>query len=296
MTDLVSDFLAFIQSEKGVSENTRLAYESDLAQFVLYCRAKGRPLTRIGLGDLRIYLASLRRRSLSQRSIARKLSAIKQFYFFLLRENQIVSNPSELLSVQLKMRRLPKLLSVEEISRVIESASGKTESEIRDRAILELWYATGSRISELVKLTIDRLDLKEGVAKFLGKGGKERFVPVHPTCLEWCKKYREVRHQWLRRFDLKEPHIFFLSRRGSGYTRMGMWKLLKRYVKRAELGRRVFPHMIRHSFATHILLGGADLRVVQELLGHKSIATTEIYTHLQPENLKNMQLKYHPRG
>ena len=162
--------------------------------------------------------------------------------------------------------------------------------------MLEFWYATGCRVSELAGLKASAIDWKEAVVKLLGKGGRERLVPITRDAVDWGKRYQAIRHEALLRHNLKEGEIFFLTRLGGGFTRQGMWKIVKQYALRAGISRNVWPHMIRHSTATHVLQGGADLRSVQELLGHRSIATTEIYTHLDPENLKVMQRKYHPRS
>lgn len=292
----IFDFLSYISSERALAQNTRVAYEKDLEQFLEFCRLHNVSHEHATLKHLRDFLATLRKKELSPRSIARKASSLKQFYKFLLREGKIDANPSELLTVIVKTKRLPKHLTVDEIFALIASAAGENEAEVRDRALLELWYATGSRVTELAGVTLENLDWDDGTVKIRGKGGRERIIPVSRDSLEWCEKYRLVRHEWMRRHDLKETKIFFLTRQGRGFTRQGIWKIVKKYAKRAGIARSVWPHMIRHSFATHILQGGADLRAVQELLGHRSISTTEVYTHLDIENLKLMQLKYHPRS
>lgn len=292
----LGSYLTFLKTEKSASVHTYQAYELDLTQFLLFLKRKNLSLGKVSSKDVREYLASLRRQELSARTLARKLSAIKQFYRFLLRENRVQEDPSELVSVQVRGKRLPKHLTVEEVIALLEAASGPSESDVRDRALLELWYATGSRVSEIAGLTIDDFDWKGGVLKVQGKGKRQRLVPIGKESIEWCLKYRTIRHEWIRRSGLKETEVFFLTRLGRPFTRQGMWKLLKSYARKAGITRNVWPHMIRHSFATHVLAGGADLRAVQQFLGHKSISTTEIYTHLDIENLKVMQLKYHPRS
>lgn len=292
----INEFLSFITSERGSALNTRMAYEQDLDQFAEYCIRKDKKPAELSIKDLRDYLAGLRKQGMAPRTVARKLSAIKQLYKFLMREDKLDQDPSELLSVTNKEKKLPPHLSVEQMLRLVESAEGKDDLEIRDRALLEIWYATGARVTEVAKLSIAGIDWTGGMVKILGKGGRERLVPLNDSAIIWCKKYQSVRHEWIRASGLKETDIFFLSRRGKGLTRQAIWRMLKRYAEKAGLERRVWPHLIRHSFATHVLQGGADLRAVQELLGHRSIATTEIYTHLDIENLKVMQLKYHPRS
>lgn len=294
--EAVREFLAYLASEKGLSPNTLAAYQADLADFLVFCRVKKVSWLTPSLTQLRNYLAHLRKLELSERSIARRASALRQFYRFLLREDQVESNPADLLTVVRKGRKLPKHLTVEEVFRLIGAAGGTSETDVRDRALLELWYATGCRVSELAGLKASGIDWDQGVVKVLGKGGRERLVPITREAIEWGRKYQALRHEALRRHNLKETESFFLTRRGEAFTRQGMWKLVKQYAQKAGISRNVWPHMIRHSVATHVLQGGADLRSVQELLGHRSIATTEIYTHLDPENLKAMQRKYHPRS
>lgn len=292
----LTEFLAFISAEKGLSPHTIEAYQRDLQQFIETCQIKKWELDQIKLSHVREHLAGLRKRELSARTLARKSSALKQFFKFLLREKKISRDPTELLLVQVKQKRLPKHLSVDEMFRVIAMASGETDLEIRDRALLELWYATGTRISEMCQLQIADLDFDEKTLRVLGKGNRQRLVPVGEVAVSWCRKYLEIRHEWIRQSNLKELDVFFLSPHASPLSRQSIWKILKKYTKKAGIKRSVWPHMIRHSFATHILRNGADLRAVQELLGHRSISTTEVYTHLDIENLKLMQSKYHPRS
>lgn len=295
LTEAIHDFLAYVSSEKALSQNTRLAYEGDLDDFAVFCRARGIAPFRASLPELRDFLASMRKRELSPRSIARKVSTLRQFYKFLLREGRIDSDPAELLIVTVKGKKLPKHLTVKEMFALINAAGGANEAETRDRALLEAWYATGMRVSELAALAVSDFDWQKGFVKVTGKGGRERLVPLSRDAVQWCIRYRDIRHEWLARHDLAETEVFFLSRRGKRFTRQGIWKIVKRYAKKAGIHRNVWPHMIRHSFATHVLRGGADLRAVQEMLGHRSISTTEVYTHLDIENLKTMQQKYHPR-
>lgn len=291
----IYDFLAYISAERALAVNTRAAYEQDLGQFLLFCQRKGVVVHRASLRNLRDFLASLRKQGLSPRSVARKLSAIKQFYKFLLREGRVEEDPSELITLSVKSQVLPKALTVDEMFRLIAAAPGETEMQVRDRALLELWYATGGRVSEIASISVDAIDWKDQVVKLEGKGGRQRMVPFSGPALEWCLRYRDLRHRWTQEFGLRDPETFFLSRTGKKLSRQAIWKLVKHYAEVAKIGKKVWPHMIRHSFATHVLQGGADLRSVQELLGHRSIATTEVYTHLDIENLKLMQLKHHPR-
>jgi len=292
----IVEFLDYISSEKGVASNTRMAYEQDLLQFAEYCSRKELQPILCNAKQIRDYLASLRKQGLASRTVARKLSSLKQFYKFLLRDEKVNSDPSELLSISQREKRLPEHLSIEQMFKLVESAKGEDETSVRDRALLEVWYATGARVTEVAKLSVAGFDWDGGMVQFHGKGGRRRWVPLNQSAIAWCRRYLALRHESIRRHGLKETEVFFLGRTGKGLSRQAIWKLLKRYAEKAGIGRNVWPHLIRHSFATQLLQGGADLRAVQELLGHRSIATTEVYTHLDIENLKVMQLKYHPRS
>lgn len=296
MRDEIVEFLNYIASEKGLSLNTRSAYQKDLEQFDTFCTVKKLPFNEVSLNDLRDFLAQLRSREVSQRSISRKISSLKQFYIFLLKENLVQKNPTELLHVVVKTNKLPKHLSQAEMARLIGSAHGDSDISIRDRAVLEFWYATGCRVSELVNLQIDQIDFESKVVKIKGKGNRERIIPLNEQTLDWCNKYKIVRHEWIRIMGLKDLNSFFLTPHGEQVNRQSFWRMLKHYAKLSGIPKKIWPHMLRHSFATHVLRNGADLRAVQEFLGHKSISTTEIYTHLDVENLKQMQLKFHPRS
>lgn len=291
-----ADFLAFITAEKGLSPNTRIAYQQDLDQYFEFCRIHHQEPRSANLKFLRSYVAQLRKLGQSSRTLARKLSTLKQFYSFLMRENRTVGNPAELMTILVKEKRLPKHLSEAEMVSLVTTPDGMTEHTTRDRAILELWYATGCRVTELVELEIGNIDWQGRIVKVKGKGNRERLIPIHQDALAWCKKYKDVRHQWMARWGLNDTEVFFLTARGTPFSRQALWKLVKGYAKQAGIVRPVWPHMIRHSFATQLLAGGADLRAVQELLGHRSITTTEVYTHLSIENLKTMQAKFHPRS
>jgi integrase/recombinase XerD len=291
-----ADFFAYITAEKGLSTNTVVAYQQDLEQFFEFCRVHHVLPPDANLSFLRGYVGHMRKLGQSSRTLARKVSTLKQFYSFLMRENRVVGNPAELLTILVKEKRLPKHLTEAEMVALVTTPDGTSETSTRDRAILELWYATGCRVTELVQLESGQIDWKGRVVRVLGKGNRERLIPIHEEALFWCKRYKEVRHEWMRRWGLKDTDIFFLTLRGTTFTRQALWKLVRQYAKMAGITRPVWPHMIRHSFATQLLAGGADLRAVQELLGHRSITTTEVYTHLNIENLKVMQAKFHPRS
>lgn len=291
-----TDFEAFITAEKGLSANTCIAYHQDLEQFFTFCTVHKKPHREADLRFLRSYLGHLKKQGHSSRTLARKVSALKQFYAFLMREDRTTGNPAELLTVLVKEKRLPKHLTEAEMVSLVTAPKGQTEGAIRDRAILELWYATGCRVTELVTLELSQFDFEQRVIKVKGKGNRWRLVPVHEEAIKWCLRYRDVRHEWMQRWGLVDTDVFFLTSRGTVFTRQALWKMVRSYAKEAGIERPVWPHMIRHSFATQLLAHGADLRAVQELLGHRSITTTEVYTHLNIENLKSMQAKFHPRS
>lgn len=244
---------------------------------------------------VREFLAWQRRREISPRSLARKLSVLKQLYQFGVREEMVAIDPTELISVRVKEKKLPKHLSLQHMQRLLDSIRPDNENGLRDKALFELWYAIGARVSELSDLKASDIDFEKRIVKLTGKGSKQRLVPYGPNAEKWLKKYDELRHAQIARWDRLEETHFFLSTRGTRMSRQTMWKLLKKYAQAAGIPKKIWPHMIRHSFATHLLRGGADLRVVQELLGHSSIATTEVYTHLDVQNLRLMQQKFHPR-
>ncbi len=295
MQSEASEFLEYIVVERGLSQNTRSAYESDLSKFLEFAKLKRLTLQNLTMAHLREYLGKLKSDDLGPRSLSRKLSALKQFFQFCLREGKIKSNPAELLTVLVKTKRLPKHLSVDESFKLIEVSKGASESSVRDQAMMELWYATGCRVSELARIACEDLDWKSGLVCLKGKGNRQRWVPLNSDALEAARAYQKVRHEWVRRAGLPDLSVFFLTSRFRPFTRQALWKWLAELAKKAGIRRKVWPHMIRHSFATHVLQGGADLRTVQELLGHQSIATTQVYTHLDIENLKTMQRKFHPR-
>jgi integrase/recombinase XerD len=295
MESEVTEFIFFLTAEKGLAHNTRLAYEHDLEQFVVFLKVKKLDVQGVRLNHLREFIARLRSQGITPRSIARKVSALNQFFRFLLREGKVKANPAELLTVVVKSRRLPKHLTVEESFALIEAARSGTPDGIRDLAMMEVWYATGCRVSELASIGSESIDWKGGLVRLSGKGNRQRWVPLSQDALAAASRYKTVRHGWIQKMGLTEETAFFISERGRPFSRQTLWKWLQKLAVKAGIQRKVWPHMIRHSFATHVLQGGADLRTVQELLGHRSISTTEMYTHLNVENLKVMQRKYHPR-
>lgn len=287
-----SDFLSF---ERGLADRTLSAYRRDLEKLVdfLESRGCGDP-SEIDVADLREFIFHLRARGLAPSSIRRTLSSLRGYFAFLLDEGVLDSDPSERLDSPKATRELPQVLSVEEVRAILEAPDPGGAMYWRDRSILEVLYATGMRVSELVALGVRDVDLDEGICIVFGKGSKERLVPLGRPARRAVGRYlRDVRtHLDQGRGEGK----LFLNRRGRPLTRATIWDMVKRYTRRGGVEKEVSPHTLRHSFATHLLEGGADLAAVQELLGHADISTTQIYTHVDREYLKEIHREFHPRG
>ncbi|HPV54837.1 MAG TPA: site-specific tyrosine recombinase XerD [Syntrophales bacterium] len=292
---LVEEYLHFLAVERGASLNTLEAYSRDIGRFLEFAGASGVPSPlAVNPEHVTAYLGALRGQGLSPASVNRKLAAIRGFYRYLLREARVEENPLARVETARTWMRLPGALSRDEMESLLAQPAEASPSGIRDRAILELLYATGIRVSELATLTLNRLNRQMGFLVAVGKGRKERIVPVGQSALGWLGRYIEqARPVFLKK---KTSNTLFLNRSGEGFTRQGLWKLIKKYAKMAGLERKVHPHTFRHSFATHLLEGGADLRSVQIMLGHADISTTQIYTHVTRERLKEVHKRFHPRG
>jgi integrase/recombinase XerD len=269
--------------EDGLSKNTIASYRTDLLQLVVFF--KGRELTQIAEADLFAFLASRRGRASSQ---ARMVSTLKRFYQYCLRERRVAIDPTLKLDPPKRAPRFPKTLSESDVEALLAAPDTATDRGLRDRAMLETLYATGLRVSELVALKTFEVNLNAGVVRVMGKGSKERLVPLGEEAVEWIAKYTKSR--------TTASNTLFVTARGGGMTRQAFWQLIGRYGRRAIPGRRLSPHVLRHAFATHLINHGADLRVVQMLLGHADISTTQIYTHVARERLKALHAKHHPRG
>jgi integrase/recombinase XerD len=291
----VDEYLNFLAVEKGVSLNTLEAYSRDLNRFVDFVEKRGiQKIGKITSDDIVALLGYLKSGGLVSNSVNRTLAAIRGFYKYLLIEKIIDENPVSNIDLAKVWMRLPDTLSREEVNIILEKPDLKTLLGVRDAAMLELMYATGIRVSELVCLTMNNVNWQMGYLIVLGKGSKERIVPIGRTAFECLNTYLEKARPKLRREDT--TNIIFLNRSGKGLTRQGFWKILRKYAMKAGLMKKVHPHTFRHSFATHLLEGGADLRSVQVMLGHSDISTTQIYTHVTRERLKDIHKKYHPRG
>lgn len=295
MDQALEQFLQHLVVERGLAPLTLAAYAHDLARLAAYLHERGRDGWRtITLTDLQDYLAYLEQQGVGTRSRARKLSAIRQLYRFLLREGLADHNPLEWLDAPKVPKGLPKILSLEEVERLLAVLDPTTPLGQRDDAMLEVLYATGLRVSELVGLTIPQVDLRRGVIRVVGKGAKERLVPMVLRAVEKVTLY--IQH--VRPLLLKghPSQVLFLNRQGRGLSRQGFWKIIKGYARQAGLPPELSPHTLRHSFATHLLWRGADLRALQLLLGHADISTTQIYTHLHTARLQEIHRQAHPRG
>lgn len=283
----------YLTVEKGLSANSVNSYAFDLQKFYEYLSDKGKSLFRVRESDLVNFIQKEALSGLAPRSLARLVSSLKSFFRFLVLENFIKKNPAENLSSPSLWLTLPKVLTEEEVELLLEQPDLNQPQGIRDRAILEVMYSSGLRVSELVSLRMEDIRLNQGFLVCRGKGSKERIVPVGRKALHWLKNYLgQVRPL----FDKEGSPVLFLTRRGRAFTRQGIWKILRTYGQKAGLKEKLHPHILRHSFATHLLEHGADLRSVQMLLGHSQITTTQIYTHVSRERLKQVYDKFHPRA
>ena len=295
MKELIEEFLNYLSIEKGLSVNTISSYRTDLSHFMAYLETKGiKDIDRIKRQDITGYMLHLKDKGISPNSISRALIAIKTFYKFLVQERLTKDDVAGILESPKLIRPLPNVLAISEVEKLVTSPDLHDWMGIRDRAALELMYATGMRVSEMVELTMDGLNLDVGFIKCKGKGSKERIVPLGKSAKEAVSRYaQKVRPSLLKK--RQDSHLF-LSRLGKKISRQSFWKMIKRYAKKARIKKEVTPHTLRHSFATHLLERGADLRVVQELLGHADISTTQIYTHINKERLKSIHRQFHPRA
>ncbi len=288
----VDRFLEYLLIEKGLSENSLAGYTADLTTLLSFLEDRAFDLKDVSSRELTLYLMFLRTKGLQSRSLARQLSAIRGLFGFAVDEGWIKDDPSALLENPKLSRKLPEFLTRKEVASILALPDPETRLGIRDRAMLELLYAAGLRVSELVDLRVLDYDAQVGLLKVFGKGAKERLVPVHYTAQEILNMYLQATRPEFRPAE----DFMFLNRSGKGLTRQGVWKLIRKYAQQAGIKRSISPHTFRHSFATHLLEGGADLRTVQILLGHADISATEIYTHVQSERLMALHKEFHPRS
>jgi integrase/recombinase XerD len=293
----IASFIVHVKVEKGLSVNTVSAYQRDLVKFEGFTKKRKLTLEAVTRDDLVDFLASLYRGNLESRTVARHLVTLRNFFRFAQVEELIATDPSINLESPKIRRSLPGYLRLEDVERLLNQPDAKTAPGLRDRAMLEVLYSTGLRVSELVGLRLGDLDSKAGCVRCIGKGDKERIVPVGRKALAMVDKYlRDARPEMLRQAKALNSTALFVNRRGVALSRVGVWKILSAYGRRAELRVPLTPHMLRHSFATHLLERGADLRSVQLMLGHADISTTQIYTHVVEERLKQIYKAHHPRA
>jgi integrase/recombinase XerD len=293
----ISAFLTHVKVEKGLSSNTVSAYKRDLVKFDAFARKRKLSLEAISRDDLVDFLAGLYRQKLESRTVARQLVTLRNLFRFAQTQDLISVDPSINLESPKIRRTLPGYLRLEEVERLLEQPDEKTSLGLRDRAMLEVLYSTGLRVSELISLRVSDLDAKVGCVRCIGKGDKERIVPVGRKALGMVEKYlRQARAHLCCKGKSAGSPVLFVNRRGGALSRVGVWKILSAYGRRAGLRRPIKPHMLRHSFATHLLERGADLRSVQLMLGHADISTTQIYTHVVEERLKQIYKAHHPRA
>jgi integrase/recombinase XerD len=284
-------FLDFCRIEKGLSSNSLEAYAADLARFTAFTgNAEALP----GTAEIRNYIDRLYQTGLSNRSVGRHLTTLRSFYGFLLREGQIQTDPTEHLHAPKQWQTIPKYLNLEEINRIIQAPDAARPTGLRDRAMMEVLYASGLRVSELCKLGLADLDLNSQVLRTMGKGNKQRLVPVGKDAIRAVEAYRDSARA--RLLKGRVSRYLFVTARGGCMTRQGFWKLLAGYGRQVGIFHGLTPHVLRHSFATHLLEGGADLRSVQIMLGHADISTTQIYTHVMRSRLRDTVEKHHPRA
>jgi len=290
---LIADYLSSLQVERGAARNTLMAYRRDLAGFEAFLAEEGRRVESVGVADMSRYLAGLRARGLGSRSIARHLSAVRGLYRYLRDERRVTRDPTEHLDSPRPARRLPRTLSVEDAAALVEAPDTTRPDGLRDRALLELLYACGLRASEALGLRVEDVNFAAGYVVVTGKGNRQRLVPAGTQALDWIRRYcTTVRPRLVRR----EGAPLFLNRSGGGLSRQSLWVAIRRAARRAGLRAAVSPHTLRHSFASHLLERGADLRSVQAMLGHVDISTTQIYTHLPSSVVHDMYRRFHPRA
>lgn len=296
MTGRMQLFLEYLTVELGLSANTRQAYERDLR---LFCKTLGfknsDALVNVSREQITGYMTQLKEKGLAAATIARKLAAIKAFYRFMTAEGYMDANPAEVVEAGTKGIKLPRVLSEDEVVRLLNQPDITTAEGFRDRTMLEVLYATGMRVSELINLTLDRVDLNMKYIIAFGKGSKERIVPLGSVAAEFLQQYLEKVRPKLTHAD-RNTNIVFLAFGGHELTRQRFWQIIRAYGRKANINKALTPHILRHSFATHLLDNGADLRSVQELLGHSDISTTQIYTHLTNKRLRDIYAKAHPRA
>lgn len=296
MREEIDDFLNYLRVEKGFSENTIAAYRNDLSQLSAFCESTNRnSLSAFDRQALLSFLLHLKERNYAATTLARKVAATKSFFNFMTNEGKVKENPTDNLGSPKVGKLLPKPITVAQVKSLLDQPTKSDNVEsLRDRAMLELLYATGMRVSELVSMNLEDIEKEGGYVRCFGKGHKERMIPIYDQVSQLLDRYIKETRQRLTHNS--HETALFLNQRGERLTRQGLWQILKGYARAAGLGDGITPHTLRHSFATHMLSGGADLRSVQELLGHANISTTQVYTHLSTEHIRKTYERAHPRA
>ena len=290
----VQRFLDHLTVERGLSENTLSAYALDICQFTTFLEKSGKDLLSLDQESIVGFSVWMDKEQFARSTVARKLSAVKVFFRFLYKNGNLAHDIAGLIDSPRPSRSLPKTLSRKEVSRLLAQPGSKTTVSVRDKAMLETLYATGLRVSELVNLRVESVNLAVGFVRCIGKGNKERVVPLGKVAIDYISRYLATARPELMG-NIRSEYLFITNRKGP-MTRVAFWKLIKKYAVAAQIKKKITPHVLRHSFATHLLEGGADLRAIQEMLGHASVATTEIYTHVTNEHLKEVYKSAHPRA
>jgi integrase/recombinase XerD len=295
MKEFIDEFMNYLSVERGLASNTLLAYRRDLNKYTDYLSQKGiAACAKVAREHVSSFLFDLKKQNLSATSICRNLAAVKMFHRFLVRENLSPEDPTTLVDTPKLWQRIPSVLTQSEVEAMIKAASGKKAQQIRDQAILEIFYASGLRVSELSDLKTTSVNFDAGFVRAVGKGAKERIIPLGQKARDALQKYLDhVRPKLLKG---QTSDFLFLSRLGKRISRQSLWAVIKFYAKKANIKKTIKPHTLRHTFATHLLEHGADLRSVQEMLGHSDISTTQIYTHVDRERLKSVHKQFHPRS
>ena len=299
LADLILDFLGYLELERGLSRNTLEAYRSDLLQYGEFLAGRGLDPVAVEHADLAAFVSELAegidgRRAVAPATLQRKIACLRSFYRHLRRDQVIERDPTAELRGPRRSKRLPRVLSRDEVRHLIEQPRGSSPADLRDRALLETMYACGLRASEAIGLELSDLDLESGVLRARGKGSKERIIPIGTKAIAALHAYRDRGRP--RLVGIRDERRLFVNLRGGGLSRQGLYKIIQRHARAAGLEDRMSPHTLRHTFATHLLAGGCDLRSLQEMLGHADIGTTQMYTHLSTERLRDVYFDAHPRA
>ena len=295
MEQRIDQFLHYLTVEKGLSRNTIEAYSHDLHRFLDYLKGQGvEDVSHVDRFNVRAFLLALSRKRLSTKTVARNLAVLRTFFRFLIQEEILKKGPTDTIESPKLAKRLPEILTIQEVEQLLEQPDRVSPLGLRDRAMLEMLYATGMRVSELTQLPIHQVNLEGGYVLLYGKGSKERVVPLGSEAMKWIDLYLKTAREKLAK-GRGSPYLF-INRSGKRMSRQRFWMNIKAYGRKGGIRKRITPHLLRHSFASHLLERGADLRSVQMMLGHVDISTTQIYTHVAGERLKKIHQRYHPRG